>query len=628
MIKEAAQFSINHVLGTDSTNKELFYTIPPYQREYTWGKENWENLYNDIFESDKGYFLGSIICIDEGSDNTKNLLQVIDGQQRLTTLSILLAALYSSIRNLISTNQTLELQLFKDNRLNINWLKMQSMLRLEDYKQNIIENRLTLSIQKNNQDDFVFLLDTIFNTNPVVKPKYYDVRSISKAYNFFLEKFEEVDERGQIINSLHSLFEHFEKICSAIVVRISVDSMESAFVLFESINNRGVPLTPIDLIKNMLISNLVKNSQDANNINERWQNIVRNVDSYDDQVRFLRHFYHAYKGNPAIGLAKYTKAIKTNIIRIYTTLIEKNSQYILDQLVEKSKTYSAIIAPEKIEDNSDLSKYKELLLNLKRVKSVPANSLVLYLLTNFKQDDLSEIFDYLETWFIRRHVTNTPTTNKLDQIFLEIIEQLQTKQITNLQEVKVALNDHFSKVNSKEFIDRLLELPIYDENSDATRSLLVKLEKIERTKEQQVDFWKKNSSSGKLEWTIEHVLPQNPKEESHWKRDFTDDIKDQWLHTLGNLTLTCYNRELSNADFKLKCDAKNKEGMNIGLSSGVLMLNAEFLQMKNSEENWNEHKIKERGRRLAEKFAAFFVLAEDDGIKAPIEDRIYIPAIT
>jgi hypothetical protein len=51
------------------------------------------------------------------------------------------------------------------------------------------------------------------------------------------------------------------------------------------------------------------------------------------------------------------------------------------------------------------------------VKSVPANSLVLYLLTNFKQDDLSEIFDYLETWFIRRHVTNTPTTNKLDQIF-------------------------------------------------------------------------------------------------------------------------------------------------------------------------------------------------------------------
>ena len=183
---------------------------------------------------------------------------------------------------------------------------------------------------------------------------------VSKAYNFFLEKFEEVDERGQIINSLHSLFEHFEKICSAIVVRISVDSMESAFVLFESINNRGVPLTPIDLIKNMLISNLVKNSQDANNINERWQNIVRNVDSYDDQVRFLRHFYHAYKGNPAIGLAKYTKAIKTNIIRIYTTLIEKNSQYILDQLVEKSKTYSAIIAPEKIEDNNDLSKNKEL----------------------------------------------------------------------------------------------------------------------------------------------------------------------------------------------------------------------------------------------------------------------------
>lgn len=606
MIKEAAQFSINHILGTDSTNKELFYKIPPYQREYTWGKDNWDNLYNDIFESEKGYFLGSIICIDEGSHNTKNILQVIDGQQRLTTLSILLAALYSSIRNLINTDQTLELQLFKDNRLNINWLKMQSMLRLEDYKKNIIENRLTMSIQKNNQDDFIFLLDTIFNTSPTIKPKYYDIRAISKAYHFFLEKFEEIDEQGQRVNSLHSLFEHFEKICSTIVVRISVDSMESAFVLFESINNRGVPLTPIDLIKNMLISNLVKNSQDANSINDRWQNIVKNIDSYDDQVRFLRHFYHAYKANSAIGLVKYTKATKTNIIRIYTTLIEKNSQYILEQLVEKSKIYSVIIAPEKIEESSNYFKYKDLLLNLKRIKSVPANSLVLYLLTNFPQDDLSQIFDYLESWFIRRHITNNPTTSKLDQIFLEIIEKLQSSQINNLQGVKENLNDYFSKVNRGEFIDRLLELPIYDDNSDATRSLLVKLEKMERTKEQQVDFWKKNSSSGKLEWTIEHVLPQNPREESHWKLDFTDDAKDQLLHTLGNLTLTCYNRELSNADFKLKCDAKNNDGKDIGLASGILMLNNDFLKINDSQEAWTEDKIKKRGRHLAEKFAALF----------------------
>ena len=144
MIKEAAQFSINHILGTDNTNKELFYKIPPYQREYTWGKDNWDNLYNDLFEADKRYFLGSIICIDDGSDAIKNLLQVIDGQQRLTTLSLLISALYSAIQNLISQDQALELRLFKETRLNRSWLKIQSMLWLDD-----IDNNRSLAKVKN-----------------------------------------------------------------------------------------------------------------------------------------------------------------------------------------------------------------------------------------------------------------------------------------------------------------------------------------------------------------------------------------------------------------------------------------------------------------------------------------------
>lgn len=603
MIKEAAQFSINHILGTDTTNKELFYKIPPYQREYTWGKDNWENLYNDIFEAEKGYFLGSIICIDENIHNDKTVLQVIDGQQRLTTISILLSALYSSIQNLINQDQSLELKLFKDKKLNINWLKMQSMLRLDGVTENTCENRLKLAIQKNNQEDYIYLLDSVFDTNPAAKPKYFDSRSISKAYKYFLEKFEECDDSGERINSLSSLFEQFEKICAAIVVRISVDSMESAFVLFESINNRGVPLTPIDLIKNMIISNLVKNSKDASSINERWQTIVKNVDSYDDQVRFLRHFYHANKANNAIGLNKYTKATKTNIIRIYTTLIEKNSQYILDQLVDKSDLYSLIISPEKIEDTDKFFNYKDLLLNLKRVKSVPANALVLYLLTKFEKEDLSSIFDYLETWFIRRHITNYPSTNKLDQIFLDIIELLQTEVITDVNSIKEKLNAQICKGSRQEFIESLVTLPIYDENADATRSLLIKLEKLERTKEEQVDFWKKSSSNSKLFWSIEHVLPQKPSLESHWCKEITEEDRISWMHTLGNMTLTCYNSNLSNSDYKVKCDAKEKNtGKPIGLTSGNVKLNQDFL----SNDTWGIEQIKLRGKRLANLFANLF----------------------
>lgn len=93
MIKEAKQKTVKALLTKDETNKSYQYIIPPYQREYSWKEEQWENLFNDINENLSGYFLGSIICIS--SEN--NRLDVIDGQQRLTTLSLLLLALYDEL---------------------------------------------------------------------------------------------------------------------------------------------------------------------------------------------------------------------------------------------------------------------------------------------------------------------------------------------------------------------------------------------------------------------------------------------------------------------------------------------------------------------------------------------------
>ena len=92
MIKSAHNISVEKILGKNDNNKELYYQIPPYQREYSWGKDNWERLFDDILENEYGYFLGSIICINNNENS-----DVIDGQQRLTTISILLNALYSVI---------------------------------------------------------------------------------------------------------------------------------------------------------------------------------------------------------------------------------------------------------------------------------------------------------------------------------------------------------------------------------------------------------------------------------------------------------------------------------------------------------------------------------------------------
>ena len=96
MIKSVHDYQIDDVFKKDAS---FFYVIPKYQREYTWSTQHWKDLYDDISENDLGYFIGSIICIDTAVDAFESTpLEVVDGQQRLTTLSILLAAIYVKLR--------------------------------------------------------------------------------------------------------------------------------------------------------------------------------------------------------------------------------------------------------------------------------------------------------------------------------------------------------------------------------------------------------------------------------------------------------------------------------------------------------------------------------------------------
>lgn len=607
MIKEATQFSISHILGKDPTSKELVYGIPPYQREYTWGRDNWESLYNDIADAADGYFLGSVICIDGQLDSTvesiKNL-QVIDGQQRLTTISILVAALYHSLNDIFKQDKEQKLEVLDDDELNDKWRTLKSMLRFQS--KGIKTDRLSLSIQKKNDQDYRYLIDYVLE-NSEAEPEYFKRRTIYRAFKYFLDKFNEMDVVGQRVYQKSDLFQFFDRLTAAILVKISVNDAASAFILFESINNRGVPLTPIDLIKNLFISTLVgqNNETSATKINEKWQFVIANVASYEDQVRFLRHFYHAYQYiDDRVDLAKYSKATKSNIIYIYSDLIKRNPDFILKQLIEKSKTYKFLSQPELLKTDDVLFKYKDQLIALSRVQSVPANALLLLLLEQYPEQNFAPFLSYLENWFIRRHLTNTPATGKLDQLFLELIQFVSEAENLEIASLIKVLNKVIKKSSDEEFIQTLIDMPIYEENKEATRSLLVKLEKIEQTKENYIDFWQKNEKS-RLVWSIEHVLPQDPKEDSSWLENYTSEQHQSRIHTLGNLTLTCYNSTLSNGEFTQKCEAIDKAGKDVGLQSGILKLNQEFKVMDKTEV-WSEEKMQKRGRRLAEKFASLF----------------------
>lgn len=593
MIENAKNTPIEKLLGKDDNSNELIYKIPPYQREYSWTKEQWENLFDDIEDNNKGYFLGSIICIHESKDSS-TFLSVIDGQQRLTTVSILLASLLNVINEYDNNHPTQDIINPRTNKTNGQmYYGLQDMLVIEH------NMRLTLSIQNQNTDDYTYLLSINELTKGYEQPKNFGNRRISKAYEYFKNRLLEVDENENHVYSIEKIFEFLKKVSSAMIVKIDVQDIASAFTLFESINNRGMPLTPIDLIKNSIIGKIDKNPEETN---QQWQTIVKNIESYEDQVRYLRHYYHAFQNKPEVKNSKFTKATKSNIIKIYSEHIKKNVNFIFTELIEKSKIYTLFVHPENIEENSRFFKYKNKLINLQRLGVAPSYALLLHLFSVNEDEDYTRLLNFLENWFIRRHLTDYPATNKLDQIFLDLISEME-KRDYNLEFIRSFMMVKERYTSDSVFEELLKNGDLYTINVGATRCLLTKLEKSKRTRENEVDFWAL-SDNKKLIWSIEHILPQNPDKDSNWNDFFNDDERKNYVHKLGNLTLTCYNSTLSNKSFDKKITVQDKEGKDIGLQSGNVLLNEYLKNMKNSQ--WTKECIETRSSALANNIIKLF----------------------
>lgn len=398
------------------------------------------------------------------------------------------------------------------------------------------------------------------------------------------------------------------KVFSALLVKIEVENASSAFILFESINNRGIPLTPIDLIKNSIIDEMEKKGTKPEDTNKQWQTLIENIESYEDQVRFLRHYYNAFQCcNDKVKLSPFTKATKSNIIKIYSEHIKKDVKFIFNELIEKSKIYTILINPESIESCDSNYKYQDKLIDLKRLGIAPAYSLLLYLFSEKKDEDFTKLLDFIENWFLRRYLTDYLATNKLDQIFLDLINVLancdkENKNILDNNSLYDAITKYLMDPkrykSDEEFKKILKESPLYDINTNATRCLLIKLEKSKRTRENKNDFWEMTKTGKKpvWVWSIEHIYPQTPDKKSNWEEIIPKELGEKYLHRLGNLTLTCYNSTLSNKSFEKKLTVE-KDGKDIGLKSGNVKIN-DYLKRK-TDNVWTVNDIEARSEEMA-----------------------------
>lgn len=581
MINSANKYTVSDIFPVD---KDIRYIIPKFQRQYIWKKENWEEFLNDIIESDGNHFIGSIICINKESDVLQTAeLEVIDGQQRITTISLLYSVIYKLLSERNQNN---------DEDLNLELGNLKYRLLQKGKKNNI---KLHLSEENNNNLDYQCLLNEIgvLDYAPDVKNK--GNRIIFKAYRYFLERLKEFSKKDLVdfINILNS----------TLLVKIDVSSHSDAFMLFESLNNRGIPLSAIDLIKNKLLSELEESGEvSIDEAFKKWRSIVDYLPDYSIQERFLRQFYNAFKFDPKIKVENISKATKSTLIKIYEKLIDRDANLIFDQLSLKSKIYHDFIFPEESNNvlSDNLDKY---LIDLLNVQAAPAYTLLLYIfsLNNKNEEFYKNLIELLGKYFIRRNITDFPNTRNLDKIFMDLIEEFEKDNTKiSLEFISQFLTDE-SRFSSLSIFREKLEGDVYELNVDATRYILSKIEEIKKTKEIHTDFWSRDKSN-KLIWTIEHIFPEGESIPIDWiqmiangNQNKAKEIQNLYVHKIGNLTLTGYNSNLSNLSFDKKKDRKDRSNNYIGYKNG-LFLNSDL----KDRTNWTEEDIKKRTKKLVD----------------------------
>ena len=605
MIKTVDQTTVAEIF---SINSDKIYRIPKYQREYTWGINDWDALFNDVTDNEHGYFLGSYICVNSGSLNG-TILEVIDGQQRFSTLMLLLTALYEKLsehKDDMDDDDRNDLANLRSELANKKQTFAANGKKKTEYKQ-----RLFLQKQNMNDEDFSYILyDNGIITDQKTKPLNFGNRRIAKAYRHFGKLIEdevvEIRNENPNITEVGALFGIVRKFETAVLVGIEVDTNKDAYMLFESLNHRGVPLSALDLIKNTLIAQ-AEDASDADNSYDKWKYILNCVgqDDYSVQERFFRQYYNAFREELNEPYPKTDKryylgylATRTTLLDIYEKMIKDDYKLFLDDLSEKAERYSVIV------NNSDEThEYTDTLLDLSRISGAPSYILLLYLMSNQKvlnltDKDLNEIIKVLITFFVRRNVTDVPNTRKLTQLFMDIIAEVKLLNGSNIVQV---VRERLQAVSaSDDAFEEKLRGPVYDENPEAARFVLCSIEAQHQTKEIYSDLWSRDNNK-KYVWTIEHIFPEGENVPAPWVQMIADgDIalakhhRANYVHTIGNLTITGYNQNLSNMSFEQKRDRTSKDKTKeIGYKNG-LYLNKGVV----NQTEWTVDKIKSRTDEL------------------------------
>ncbi|OQX21579.1 MAG: hypothetical protein BWK75_02910 [Candidatus Altiarchaeales archaeon A3] len=490
--------SFNDLIANGKT-----FQVPLYQRDYSWDRDEWEDLWLDILDLpvEKNHYMGYVVFQEQ--DTKSKFFLIIDGQQRFATLSILCLSAIRLLKEWVENDIDKE-----QNELRIEKLT-------EKFLGNFSTSKLTISpklILNKNNDDFYKSYLLAHRKPPAISKLKPSQKKLWQAYEFFYMKIKEhfLTKSGEAL----AKFIDEETSNDLIFTTIIVSDDLNAYKVFETLNARGVKLSPADLLKNYLFSKAFASStSDLEETERRWQSI-NDFLSKNDLPTFIRHYWNSR--NELVRVSNLFRVIKNQIQSPQTVFC------LLNELEGLASIYSAFENPADTMWNKE---QRNLIRSLNLFGVSTWYSLMLIAKQKLSEQEFTKLLHELNVIIFRYNVISGLHANEIEVIFNKLSLKIFNGDISiaaqafeQLKEVYVS-DENFAQAFSTKLISTKI-------NKNLVKYILVELENsISGTQHQFEDATS----------TIEHILPENPN--SAWETYFQANEQEYYVYLLGNYTL-------------------------------------------------------------------------------------------
>lgn len=534
------------------------YLVPHFQRPYTWQRKNWDALWADISplaqtadptlgpQSSRDHFMGAIVTapahsVPEGV--TKYLL--IDGQQRLTTLLLLLASIRDRARQL------------QDEKLAA---RIQELYLTNRYQDGLDQYKLlpTQGDEPHQSDRTAFVAILQGDSTP------HSSGALHSAFQHFARQLR--NHTSEELTALTNVI-----LSHVLLVSIVLEREDNPYAIFESLNAKGQPLSQADLVRNFFFMSIDAARHDEI-YRRKWIPMERTI-GRDNMEVYIRHFL--IREGSMVRESDVYFTLKQRVEAVGRELAE----VVLDDLVRLADFYARFLYPDSEPDNG----VRERLHRLQRLRATVCYPFLLRVFEDratakIANDELLTILDVLENFIVRRYVCATIRA-ELNELFTALY-----RSASRFGSLSGGVREVLGSRNyptDQEFSENLQERQLYGAGELRERAKLI-LERLETS-------WPNKERVLTDDLTLEHVMPQTLSE--WWRQhlgEASEETHELYLHTIGNLTLTGYNAELSNADFPKKREL---------LRQSKLSMNAAIAE----QERWTREEIAARAQQSAER---------------------------